>query len=441
MTKTSILEKLDKAYSLIYNEEDARVCKDIPDDACRYIPANFFLIIISNIFTKLGDALSNPKTVLAWLMSYVNAPIYLISFIVPIRESGSMLPQILIASYIRKKSIRKWTWIIGSILQFAAIFGIGLVALFFQGVTAGWLIILLLILFSFSRGLSSISSKDVIGKTIPKTRRGRLNGYSTAISGFLVLVVGTFMIMMSKENLGVEFYSYIIFFASSLWLLGAFVYSYIKEFPGETTGGGNAFKEALKRLSLLKSDTPFRSFVISRSLLLCSALTAPFYVVLAQNYLGSDSYILGLFVIAGGIASSISAPIWGKMADKSSKNVMVSGALITSLLGILMFVSIMWIPLLREGSWLYPSAFFILGISHSGVRLGRKTYIIDMAGGNKRTDYVAVSNTIIGAILLVTGGISALASLISVEGIILVLSLMGLVGAYTSFRLPDINNK
>ena len=252
MTKKSLLGKLDKAYSLIYNEEDARVCKDIPDEACRYIPTNFFLIIISNIFTKLGDALSNPKTVLAWLMSYVNAPIYLISFIVPIRESGSMLPQIFIASYIRKKAIRKWVWVFGSILQFGAIFSIGLVALFFKGITAGWLIILLLILFSLSRGLSSISSKDVIGKTIPKTRRGRLNGYSTAISGLLVLSVGTFMIIKSKENLGVEFYSYIIFFAASLWLVGAFVYSNIKEFPGETAGGGNAYKEALKRLNLLK---------------------------------------------------------------------------------------------------------------------------------------------------------------------------------------------
>ena len=118
------------------------------------------------------------------------------------------------------------------------------------------------------------------------------------------------------------------------------------------------------------------------------------------------------------------------MADKSSKNVMVSGALITSLLGILMFIFIMWIPILRERSWLYPSAFFILGIAHSGVRLGRKTYIIDMAGGNKRTDYVAVSNTIIGGILLITGGISALASLISIEGIILVLSLMGLAWGF-----------
>jgi multisubunit Na+/H+ antiporter MnhF subunit len=72
------------------------------------------------------------------------------------------------------------------------------------------------------------------------------------------------------------------------------------------------------------------------------------------------------------------------------------------------------------------------------VRLGRKTYIVDMAAGNKRTDYVAVSNTIIGIILLITGGISALVSLISVEGIILVLSLIGIVGAFMSSKLPSV---
>jgi hypothetical protein len=93
-----------------------------------------------------------------------------------------MLPQIIIASYIRKMLMRKWVWVLGSILQSTAVIGIGIVAMSCQGVTAGWLIIILLILFSLSRGFYSIASKDEIGKTIPKTRRGRMNGLSTSIS-------------------------------------------------------------------------------------------------------------------------------------------------------------------------------------------------------------------------------------------------------------------
>jgi len=312
------------------------------------------------------------------------------------------------------------------------------VTLTFSGNMAGWLVILLLILFSLARGLSSVASKDVLGKTIPKTRRGRLNGFSTSISGALALVAGLYMINKSEQELGIEFYAYLIFFASLLWVAGAVVYANIEEYSGETAGGGNAFREALARLDLLKSDKPFRNFVISRSLLLCSALTAPFYVVLAQDYLGREIHILGLFIVANGIASSISAVVWGKMADRSSKNVMVKAAVITSLLGITMFVVVSWIPAMREMRWIYPAAFFILGVAHSGVRLGRKTYIVDMAGGNRRTDYVAVSNTIIGVVLLITGGISALASAISPEGIILILSLFGVAGAFSSSRLPEV---
>ncbi|MET7029625.1 MFS transporter [Sediminicola luteus] len=429
---------LENIYDFINNEEDARICKDIEESACRTTPKNYFLIMISNTLTSLGDTLSNPKTVLAWLMSYVNAPVYLISFIVPIRESGSMLPQIIIGSFVRKKEIRKWIWVMGSVLQFLSISAIGLIAMHFEGTEAGWYMVLCLVAFSLSRGLCSVASKDVLGKTIPKTRRGKLKGYTASVSGVLVLLAGLFMIYKSKEEQDVLFYSYIIFFAGSLWLLAAIVYANIKEFPGETSGGKNGLMEALSKMNLVKTDKPFRKFIISRSLLLCTALTAPYYVLLAQTYLGKESYLLGLFIIANGLASIISAPIWGAMADKSSKNVMVRSGLIAALLGIAFFVIITWMDGLRENYWLYPFAFFLLGIAHSGVRLGRKTYIVDMAGGNKRTDYVAVSNTLIGIILLITGGISALASIFSVEGIILVLSLLGIAGAYTSSRLPEV---
>ncbi len=57
-------------------------------------------------------------------------------------------------------------------------------------------------------------------------------------------------------------------------------------------------------------------------------------------------------------------------------------------------------------AWFYPLAFFVLSVAHSGVRIGRKTYLVDMAGGTKRTDYTAVSNTVIGVLLLAVGGVS-----------------------------------
>lgn len=429
---------LEKLYKFLNNETEQRVCKDITELACKHVPKNYFIILLSNVFTKIGDTLSNPKTVLTWLMSYVNAPVFLISLIVPIRESGSMVPQIFIASYINKHSTRKWFWVIGALIQFLAIASIGFIVLNFKNETAGYLIILAVIVFSLARSLSSLTSKDIVGKTIPKTRRGRLKGYTVSVSGILVLAAGLLIMYKSKSNATIDFYSYLIFFAALTWLISAIIYSRIKEFPNDVDEDSKDKSNFISKLKLLKTDTNFRNFVIARSLLLCSALTAPYYVILAQKYVGKESYLLGLFIIAKGIASIISSPFWGKLADKSSKNVMAIAVLIASVLGIIIFIIISYFETIRTINWIYPLSFFILGIAHGGVRLGRKTYIVDMAKGNQRTDYVSVSNTIIGLILLVTGGLSALVSLLSIEIVILILSIFGLIGAYRSYLLPNV---
>ncbi len=61
-------EPLDRLYALVANEEDARTCRDISEEACREVPGNFFKIILANVLTTIGDLLISPKTVLAWVI-------------------------------------------------------------------------------------------------------------------------------------------------------------------------------------------------------------------------------------------------------------------------------------------------------------------------------------------------------------------------------------
>ena len=93
---------MDQLYSSLMEEEDTRVCKDIPESACSNVPQNFFRQVAAATLTTLGDTLTNPKTTLAWLMGIVGAPVALVAWLVPIRESGSMLPQLFISAYIRQ---------------------------------------------------------------------------------------------------------------------------------------------------------------------------------------------------------------------------------------------------------------------------------------------------------------------------------------------------
>ena len=214
-------------YEALTNDEDTRLCREIGENACREVPQNFTLILLSYCLTKLGDAIANPKTTVAWLTSMVGAPAFVLGLIVPIRESGSMIPQLFIGGAIRRLPVRKWVWVAGSL------------------------------------------------------------GQAVCIAGLAVFAVSRF-------------------------------------FPG-----------------------------------------------------------------------------------------------------------------LSNTLWFLPAAYFVLSLAHSGVRVGRKTYVVNLASGNKRTDYVAISNTVIGILLLLVGAVGALAPVVGNDGVIGLLALMGLAGAAYGTRLPN----
>ncbi len=424
-------------YERLINDEDARVCTDIPDEACRETPRSFTLTLGSLFLTKLGDALISPKTVLPWVMTVLGAPVALLGFLVPIRESGSLIPQLLIASYVRRLEVRKWVWVTGSILQAIFVTAIGLATYTLEGAAAGGAILVLLAGFSLARGLCSVASKDVLGKTVPKRRRGRLTGWASSGAGLVTIVFGGGLTVAILRPESPGFFAVLFALAGLLWLAAAATYSLIREFPGETAGGGNALTEALKRLDLLRTDPPFRRFVAARALFLCSALSAPYFVALAHQRIGSSGRLLGMLVVAGGLATLLSAPTWGRLADRSSRRVMTLAALLAAATGAVVFLADRLLPELVASTWFMPAMFFLLGIAHAGVRVGRKTYVVDLAGGNKRTDYVAVSNSVIGVLLLLAGVAGMLAAVFSLGAVILTLALAGAAGALLSRTLPE----
>ncbi len=433
MAKGSLADRL---YEKVANDEDARTCSDISEDACREVPGNFFRIIFANTLTKVGDLLINPKTVLAWLISAVGAPGALAGLLVPIRESGSLIPQLLIGALVRRYPVRKGFWVLGSALQGLSVLGMALVVWLLEGLAAGLGIVGLLVVFSVSRGFCSVAMKDVQGKCVPKSRRGRLTGLSATLSGALTFAL-TLLVFSNDSDPSMLFYTALLAGAGVAWLAAALVFLRVDEYPGASEGGSNALREAWSSLSLLKTDVPFRRFVVTRALLMASSLASPFLVLLAKEQ-SSLGLLLGSFVLASSLASAVSATVWGYMADSSSRTVMIRGGALAALVCMVAGgVSVSGVEV--DGvHWLYPVAFFVLAIAHAGVRIGRKTYMVDMAGGTKRTDYTAVSNSVIGVLLLVVGGISAAVALLGNDWALLVLGGMGVMGVVSGALLKDV---
>jgi hypothetical protein len=424
-------------YDLLTADEDARACREIPDEACRVQPENFLLHLLASTATKIGDELASAKLVLAWLMATLSAPPGLVALLVPIREAGALLPQLAVAGYLRRASVRKWFWVAGSVVQGLAVTGMGLVAVGLEGAPAGWAILALLVLFSLARGICSVAHKDVLGKTIDKRRRGTVMGYAAAIAGLATIAIGAVIAVLRGTEVGPELFLALLGAAGLLWLLAALIFAALRERPGATEGGASALGEALASLDLLRREPDFRHFLITRGLLLSTALSMPYYVVLAQG-LGQGGAGLGMLMVASGLAASISAPIWGRLSDRSSRLTLAASAVVAALAGLAVFL--VTLPEHSYGIEFYLIAglYLVLNVAHSGVRLGRKTYLVDMATSETRASYTAVSNTFIGALLLFGSLFGLVAETLGTRYLLLILALVALLAAVSAWRLPEV---
>ncbi|MCG6118530.1 MAG: MFS transporter [Aquimonas sp.] len=398
---------------------------------------NLRLHVSSHVLSQLGDALMNPRTSLAWLAGSLGASPAVLALLVPVRESGSLLPQPLLARWLHARAQRRGLWACGAVLQALAVLGLASLAwawrsngLEHAGQWPGLALLGLLALFALARALCSVTGKDVLGRSVPRGQRGRASGWAAAISGFLVLLLAGLAWAGLESGAESRWLPFWLLAAALCWLLAAPLFVGIREPAAEPSGAGRGLG-----LSLLLRDDLLRRFVLARGLLLGSALSPPFFVALAQQQ--TDGPGLLAFVAAGGVAGLVGGLVWGRLADRSSRRTLGLAAVLASLCTLgLAVAAALDLPLLGS-AWLLPAGFLLVSLAHEGVRVGRKTWIVNIAEGARRIDYVAVSNAAMGALLLAVGVLTALLATVSTPGVLLLLAVIGLVGAWLGLRLPE----
>ncbi len=428
---------VSKAYGLITAEDDGRVCKDIPDEACHEQPRHFMIHVLSLSATKLGGGLSDPKLVLSWLLGVLAAPAWMIGVLVPIREAGALLPQLVIADWVRRRSQRKWVWALGSTLQGVAVLGMAAAGWLMEGAAAAWVIVSCLVVFSLARSFCSVSYKDVLGKTISKSTRGTTTGTAATIAAVLVFVYGLVLSTgLLPRNTTVILLGLAV--AGALWLIAAGLFTTLDEKPGSTGGGGRPLDVVREQFGLLRDDKQLRWFILTRGLLTATALAPPYMV----NLVGKDHSVtiggLGLFVIASSLASVLSTYVWGRLSDKSSRKVLIAAG-VGSTVVLLGAAMLAWLlPEVVGLVWVMPVVLFMLMLCYQGVRLGRATHLVDMADQDSRAAYTAISNTIIGVLLLLASAVGSVAHVLGMASVLVVFGAMSLLGALSATRLEEV---
>jgi hypothetical protein len=427
----------ERLYRLLVDDDEDHGRGDLAGDP-EAVPGNGVKLVTAMTLQKIGDRIVDPKTVLPWLFAALGAPAALTGLLVPVRESGSLLPQAALVPVVRRVAHRRWVWVAGAAGQATAVVAMAMLAAFAGGAAAGWGILAALAVFALSRSLSSIASKDVLGRTIPKGQRGQISGAATVTSGLVAITVGI-VIRLLGEGAGPRTFALLLGAGAAMWVVGLVVFATIREPAGEADADAGA-QAIVRALSLLRDDRPFRRFVVARTLLLVSALAPPFVVTLATEDADLELAGLGPFVVAQGLASLLGGRVWGRLADRSSRRVMVVASGAASLV-VLAFLAATRVRALRDLVLLYPLVYLVLALIHTGARIGRKTYVVDLAEGNRRTDHVAVANTAMGVLLLVTGALSAGLAGFGVEVALVFLAALGLAAVPVARSLPEVSRR
>ncbi len=442
----------ERFYSrLVTRDADAE--RDLPDVVRRELPRNGLRLVAANTLQSSGDQTVNASTVLPWLFHVLGVPAALVGLLVPIRESGSMLPQAFLTPLVVRVRRRKWVFVTGALVQAASVAVMAAIAALGHGTAAGIGILAALVVFSLGRCLCSIASKDVQGRTIPSGERGQIIGLATSAAGLVAITLGLAIRLLGGGDLDSTELAILLVAGAVLWALSASTYSRVVEPAGERRPRGDAkgsdtedgdassswFADAAR---LFRDDATFRKFVTVRGLLLVSSLSPPFIVSMSVASGTGALAGLGGFILASGVASLIGGRVFGRLADRSSRLLMAGAATAASAVAVALVLAVS-VPGFDGGSALgvtvFVGAYFLLTLLHSGVRVGRKTYVVDVAEGDLRTTYVAVGNTAMGIILLVVGGISSALAVLGVQWALVFLAVLGVVGAVSAVTMPEVS--
>jgi MFS family permease len=427
----------NRAYAVLSGDDQTdRLCEAIPESACTNLPRNYLLNVGNGASSKLAEQVAGPNVVLPWLLGAIGAPAALVGLLMPVKQAGSLLPQLAIAGLIRSVARRKLFWVFAGLLQALCLLLMIPAAELLPATQAGWTIIGLLAIFAVASGTASVAFQDVVGKTIPKGRRGRLLANRAAIGGALTVFAGLIINHYIGRGQDMIIYLGLIFFGAMLWFLAAGMFALVKEAPGATGGGRNAIDEAGNGFRLVRRLSGYRRYLLARALLLTVEVATPLFVLFGQGVVAGSAVGLGMFVVAVGIAQVIGSPFWGRFADTSSRQVLIWSAGLAAVAGVLALI----ISLLPEGfraAPVYAVVFVLIGLAEAGVRLGRKTWLVDAAPAEDRPTWVAFSNTSIGLLTLAAGGLGLIAQFLGLEAMMLTIIILCLAAAGAAWLMPE----
>lgn len=370
---------------------------------------NFICFVLDYVFFGVGMAFISQTTVLPSFISQLTDSAPLIGLASTIQTGAWFLPQLVAASYLADKDRKKPYMLLPAIIG-RPVFWLLAVVLFLAGDRTPALILGLffvgLAVFMGTDALTAVAWFDILSKTIPPTRRGRLIGTGQVFSGLLTVGAGAVVnAVLGPQGPAFPHNYALLFFLAGLSLLASWLaMSLLREPVGPTQGQRLPWNAFLPRLwTVLRENRTFSLVTVVRLLAGLSGMAMPFYVVSATEELHFGAEVIGLFLSAQVVGGILAGFVWGYLNERSGSKIVIQGSTILGLASPLLALLIGPVRHLAGAStiYVYSLIFLAIGALNSSYMPGFMNFVLELAPPEERATYIALTNTLCGLLLVV----------------------------------------
>jgi len=360
---------------------------------------NFTALMVDYVAFSVGFSIISVSTVLPAFVRTLTDSQPLIGLVGTLFSAGWFLPQLGAAALMSGKPRKKPFMLVAVYLErpifllVAVALWAGLasrpsamLAVFFTAVA----------LFTILDGIASVAWFDILARTIPLARRGRLVGGSQLISGLLGIGVGLLVGHILESPALPYPHNYALLFAlSSVVHFPSLIALTLLREPQKAAGESHAsLAEFTRKLGQVwRGEPDFRRLLGFRWLVGLMGLATPFYILHATEVVGLPEAATGWFVSAT-MAGGVVASLWlGWLSERKGPRPVIWATGLTALLMPLLALLIHFVPLpgLEQA---YVLIYFLYGMNNNLWMLGPTNYVLEMASEEQRVLYVGLYNTL-----------------------------------------------
>jgi MFS family permease len=389
----------------------------------------FRLGVANGILFEVVAVILQPATVMSALIMRVTGSTLYASLPVSLGTIGSLWPQLFASNLAEARPRKQPLYVASSAVRVAAIAGMAMAA-WWLGNEGGALLVVLLPLLYFAytsaAGAGTVAFMDIVGKTVPASRRGSYWGLRGFYGGLLALATGFLVRRMLGAN-GPPFplnYAYLYGLAAAVLVVAAAAFAAIREPVRTRPRSRLPLRQHLARgVAIFRQDRNYRQLYVVGALSSLTGIGPVVFVPYAIQGLGFAEGIVGVLIVASTVCVLPANFVWSQMSDQGGNRrlYLISNRLYLAAGGLALASATVpagrALPGLPAG-WGLPAVCFLAAWVLSALAgqsrgMAATNYMLELAPEETRPSYMAFMNVLSAPVALVPLLAGAVVELVS----------------------------